>query len=139
MVFGILSLFFNIPMLLVVLGIIAVVVIIYFTLGPVTLVKIVLDWRVWVIVGGIVLLVALWHSSTKIEAQKVQIDTAAVVQDASTDTLAVVTHITKQKQVRKVSEDHAQAVIDSAKHGDELDALMDEIAREQSPSVRPGH
>jgi len=139
MIWSILSLFINIPMLLVILGIAAIAAIIYFTLGPVRLIALALDWRIWIAVAAVVVLVALYNSSKTIEAQQQEIATAVVVEQASTDTATVVTRVIRKKQTRQVQAAQEQAVIDAAPVGEELDDLMDEIAREQAADSDPSN
>ncbi|SRR6266567_1409664 len=136
--FGFLSLFFNIPMLIAVLALAAVAAGIYFTLGPVKLIQIALNWKTWLVVAAIFGGIALWHSSTKIAEQQTQIDTAAVIIDSGKDSQAVITTHVQKKEKRQVQQNTEQAVIDQAPVGEELDALMDEIAREQAVPAAPG-
>lgn len=136
--FGFLSLFFNIPMLIAILALAAVAAGIYFTLGPVKLIQIALNWKTWLVVAGIFGGIALWHSAHTIKDQQTQIDTAAVIIDSGKDSQAVITTHVQKKEKRQVQQNTEQAVIDQAPVGEELDALMDEIAREQAVPAAPG-
>lgn len=129
--FWVLSLFFNVPVLIALLVLAAAAAGIYFTLGPAKLVQIALDARTWLVVGGVFVYLTLQDTAKTIEAQQQKIETAKIAETAGNDSQAVVTGVMEKQEEREVAEQELQAAIDKAAPGDEVDALMDEIARQQ--------
>jgi len=135
-----LGMFLNLPMLIFVIVLAAIATAIWFTptLGPAYLLSLATDARVWIgialVVGGIV----LWHSSQTIQKQQQVIAVQQQNTQASTDTQAVITDDVKKKQTRVVQQQNEQHAIDTAPVGDQEDALLDVIARENGqPTVAP--
>lgn len=138
--FALLGLFLNWPMAIFALVLLAIAAAIWFTptLGPTYLLTVVTDARAWIACGAIVGLIVLWHSSQTIQKQQQQINTQAVVTKSSTDSKAVVTDIVKKKQSRVVQQQNEQNAISTAPTGDQTDALMDVIAKENGNAVSNG-
>lgn len=138
MLWSFLTMFINVPMLILALTLLGIGAAIYFTLGPIKLLSIVLDARTWILVGGLVVGVTFWQSAHTIQQQKEEIASVETEQKAGKDSQAVVTNLIKKTQHRQTQAAIHQAIIDAAKPGDELDALLDEIQNEQTANNNSG-
>jgi hypothetical protein len=125
--------FFSWPVLLCIAVLVAIAVLIAVApppLGPARLLQIALDSRTWIIIAGLLFGISYYHNAQVIQKQATQINTDEQASTAGGDSAAVVTDDVKKKQKRTVQTQQQQATITAAPEGDKVDALMDEIAKE---------
>lgn len=132
-----LGMFFNWPMLIFALVLAAGAAAIWFTptLGPTYLLGLVTDARVWIACAVVVAGIVLWHNSETIQKQDAVIAVQQQNTTASKDTQAVVTDVVSKKQKRVVQQQSEQKAIDAATQGDQMDALLDVLAKENGQPV----
>lgn len=125
--------FFSWPVLLAIAVMIAIAVVIAIApppLGPARLLQIGLDSRTWIIIAAVLFGISYYHNAQVVQQQQVQIKTDQQDKTAGGDSAAVVTDVVNKKQKRTVQTQQQQTAITAAPEGDKVDALMDEIAKE---------
>jgi len=121
------------------IGIIAVAAaIIYFTMGPVQLLKIALDIRVWFIAAFFLVGLAYLHSEKRADDLEASLKQAATQQTATTDAGKTTDLRVQQKTKRQTQTTSHQASISNASPGQAEDDLLDAIAQDHgAPAVAP--
>lgn len=144
MLLTILGMFFNVPVLIFGLVLLATAAAIYFVPvfgGPTKLLSLALDWRTYVAVGGVAAIILFFQSANTIKAQQNTIAVQAISATAAKDSGAVVTDLDRKKTKRAAQAAQEQTVIDHAPQptasdpSPKVDALMDEIAKERCTST----
>lgn len=127
-------LLFNVPMLIGV-GLVALAAVaIGLIEGWPRLILDALNWRYWVGIAAFLGIIAFVNAGQTINQLKQENVVVKEDNTAKGDSLAVITDLGKKKDGRHKQADQMQNAINQAPVGDQVDALMDEIAREQSPS-----
>jgi hypothetical protein len=132
-------LLFN-PWSLGVLGVVAVIGVgLYFTIGPVKLLKLAFDLRTWAVIAGITAVVAYAHLEQQNEALQAKVQTQQQ-QTVATDDGTKVTQLRVQQQTKRTGQ--SQRIHRSISQprpetdaGDAEDAVLDQIARERGQHV----
>lgn len=104
----------------------------YFTVGPVALLKIAMDIRTWFAIAAILAVLAFAHQEQANRDLKQQIDQQAQQSTATTDGAKTTQIRVEQKTKRATQASRIQSAIVQAKPGDAQDAVMDAIAAEQA-------
>lgn len=134
-VLTILSVLFNFWTLALFLGLLAAAALIYFIPppwgGPVKLLSLVLNPGVWMGIAAALAFIYIGNSTKVIQQQKQEIHQSVVQTKTATDGTAVLTDNATQKQEAAKVSTRLRHAIDTAKPGDEEDALLDQIATEQ--------
>lgn len=123
----------------VVLAVIALLTGLWFLGGPVMFYKFVSNTKTWLVVAVIAGIFGYSHMQTKLAKAEQKIEQAASHDRAKGDSNDVVLDNKVQKGKRAAQKARHQEVIHNADPGEEIDDLLDEIARDQGvPDARPG-
>lgn len=125
--------FFSWPVLIAIAVFIAIAVVIAIApppLGPARLLQIAMDGRTWILVAVVLFGISYYHNAQVVQQQAQQINTDQQVQTAGGDSAAVVTDDVAKKAKRTTQAQQQQTAITAAPEGDKVDALMDEIDKE---------
>lgn len=126
------------PAVLIVAGVVvATLVGLWFLGGPVLFYKVLTNTKVWLGVAVIAVVLAFSNLTKQVEQAKAAAEAAKSHQQAQTDSDDVVQDNVKKKRARQAQTHRLQEAIDHAKPGDELDSLLDQIAREGGAVDRP--
>lgn len=125
-------LFFNLPMLIAVLCVLAAAAAVFFIEGLPALIADLLNWRIWVGVAAFLGLVAFINAGETIKKDQQQNAIAKSTVTAQVNTQAVITDVTKKKNAAVVVQKHLQDVINTAPVGDEDDAAWDAIGKDEA-------
>lgn len=107
----------------------------YFTIGPVKLLGIVMDIRTWAVIAGVLAVLAFAHQEQQNAEIKTKLENAQQQSTATTDGAATTTLRTTQQAARTAQTGRIQKAISAAKPGDEEDAALDAIASERGQTV----
>jgi hypothetical protein len=132
MIGSILFLFANWYMLAFAVVLLAIAAALYFTVGPVKLLQIVLDARTWMVILAVAAGITLYSSSQTIKQQDQKIQNQNTQNTSSGDGNKVVNHEADTKAKHVTQTEKQGAIIAAAPQGTKEDALMDEIAAEQA-------
>jgi hypothetical protein len=123
------------------LGVVAALAVIavglYFTIGPVKLLALVMDIRVWFAIAGVLAVLAFAHQEQQNADIKTKLENAQQQSTATTDGAAATTLRTTQQAARTAQTGRIQKAIAAAKPGDEEDAALDAIAAERGQAPAP--
>jgi membrane protein implicated in regulation of membrane protease activity len=133
-------LLFNPGALMGVLGIAAIAAGIYFTMGPLTLIKIATDIRTWFAIALVLAFLAFAHAEKRAETLEKKVDAAAQQHTSDVDATKTTQLRVEQKAKRQVQSTRLQEAITHAPPEQAEDALLDAIAQDHPddhPSSRP--
>lgn len=99
--------------------------------------KIVANWKTWVVVGFAVMLLTVSDQQKKIETLETQAATAAEQSIAKDDANKTLTKRAAAKDRRAAQQDRIAEAISHAEPDRKLDAALDEIARDQAADAPP--
>jgi membrane protein implicated in regulation of membrane protease activity len=110
---------------------------IYFTMGPLTLLKVATDIRTWFILAFFLLVLAYAHTEQRADALEQDVKQSKTVQTATTDGAKTTELRVQQKTKRQTQSNHLQESISHAQPGQAQDDLLDAIAQDR-PDLQPG-
>jgi hypothetical protein len=132
------TLIFN-PASLIVYGLVALALAgVWFGLGPARFWAIVKNWKTWAVILVVSAVVSYADMSKQVDDLKEDVAVVEHHDDAKQDVIDVLENDSRRQTRRQTDHTRQQEAIADAPQGQELDALLDEIARQQGRAVDGG-
>ena len=132
------KLLFNPTALLVWLAFAGLMAAVWFMFGPVRFWEMLRSWKTWAIVAAVAFGLSYASLDRKVEDLTEQVETQQHHSDAKDDVIDVLDNRARRADRARENQSRQQEAIADAEPGQELDALLDEIARQQGDPLHRG-
>ncbi|UTC29893.1 putative inner membrane spanin component [Bajunvirus bajun] len=132
------TLLFNPASLIVYALVAAAFVAVWFILGPVRFWLIAKNWKTWALILGACAIVSYSNMAARVDKAEDKVEQVEIIDEAKDDNAVITANRNTQRQTRNTERARQQEAITNAAPGQELDDLLDEIARQEGRTAPGG-